>query len=56
MTLDRGGGGVLLASDATVLAVEGERAWVVVRRHEAPAVAGSVAQGEVGVALLPAFE
>ncbi|MDQ4131370.1 MAG: SAF domain-containing protein, partial [Actinomycetota bacterium] len=36
MTLERGGGGVLLASDATVLAVEGERVWVVVRRHEAP--------------------
>ncbi|MDQ4129618.1 MAG: SAF domain-containing protein [Actinomycetota bacterium] len=56
MTLERGGGGVLLASDATILAVEGERVWVVVRRHEAPAVAGSAQQGEVGFALLPAGE
>lgn len=53
MTHDRAGGGVLLASDASVVAVEGEQVWVVVRRREAPAVAAAAAQGEVGVALLP---
>lgn len=53
VALDPDGRGVPLASDASVLAVEGEYVWVAVRHREAPAVAATAAQGEVGVALLP---
>ncbi|MDP8927291.1 MAG: SAF domain-containing protein [Actinomycetota bacterium] len=53
VALDADGRGVPLASDASVLAIEGVYVWVAVKRHEAPAVAATAAQGEVGVALLP---
>lgn len=54
LAADPDGRGVPLASDASVLAVEGEHVWFAVRRDQAPAVTGAAARGELGVALLPA--
>lgn len=51
---DGTGSGVRLASDARVIAVDGEVVWLEVGRGEAPAVAGAARWGELTLAVLPA--
>lgn len=50
---DAGGGGTRLAAAARVLEVDGNSAWIAVRREDAPGLAGAAAWGRVVAVPLP---